>query len=100
MTDADNLDVQDTWGARLVAAREAAGLSQTALAERLGVSLRTIVRWEAVGRDVADPGRRPDPADQRRLAQVLEVPVSDLLPRTDDEAEMVELVARLGTGCS
>lgn len=45
-------DSQATLGDRLSAAREAAGLSQTALASRLGVRLKTLRGWE---NDLAEP---------------------------------------------
>lgn len=45
-------DRQATLGDRLSAAREAAGLSQTALASRLGVRLKTLRGWE---NDLAEP---------------------------------------------
>ncbi len=41
-----------TFGDRLTAAREGAGLSQRALAERLGVRAKTVVAWE---NDMAEP---------------------------------------------
>lgn len=41
-----------TFGDRLVAAREAAGLSPGELARRLGVRARTLAQWEA---DAAEP---------------------------------------------
>ena len=41
-----------TFGDRLAAAREAAGLSQSNLARRLGVRTKTIVHWE---HDAAEP---------------------------------------------
>lgn len=41
-----------TFGDRLTGAREAAGLSQSDLARRLGVRLKTLRDWE---NDVADP---------------------------------------------
>lgn len=43
---------QATLGDRLAAAREAAGLSQTQLATRLGVRARTLRSWES---DLAEP---------------------------------------------
>lgn len=41
-----------TFGDRLTGAREAAGLSQEELAQRLGVRLETLASWED---DMADP---------------------------------------------
>jgi transcriptional regulator with XRE-family HTH domain len=41
-----------TFGDRLAAAREAAGMTQGALARRLGVKLRTLQSWE---HDTAEP---------------------------------------------
>lgn len=45
-------DDRATFGDRLAAAREAAGLSQKSLARRLGVKARTIAAWE---NDLAEP---------------------------------------------
>lgn len=45
-------DAQATLGDRLVAAREAAGLTQSALATRLGVRSKTLRGWE---NDLAEP---------------------------------------------
>jgi len=45
-------DTQATLGDRLSAAREAAGLSQSSLASRLGVRLKTLRGWE---NDLAEP---------------------------------------------
>jgi transcriptional regulator with XRE-family HTH domain len=45
-------DSQATLGDRLSAAREAAGLSQSGLATRLGVRLKTLRGWE---NDLAEP---------------------------------------------
>ena len=45
-------DAHATFGDRLVAAREAAELSQKGLAKRLGVKPKTIVGWE---NDVSEP---------------------------------------------
>ena len=41
-----------TFGDRIYAAREAAGLSQSALASRLGVNLKTVKKWEE---DITEP---------------------------------------------
>lgn len=45
-------DEQATLGDRIAAAREAAGLSQTQLATRLGVRTRTLRGWES---DLSEP---------------------------------------------
>lgn len=45
-------DERATFGDRLAAAREAAGLSQKALAKRLGVKTKTIAGWE---NDLSEP---------------------------------------------
>ncbi len=45
-------DKQATLGDRLAAAREAAGLSQSALATRLGVRQKTLRAWES---DLSEP---------------------------------------------
>ncbi len=54
MTVTDNWysDKQATLGDRLAAAREAAGLSQSSLATRLGVRQKTLRAWEG---DVSEP---------------------------------------------
>jgi transcriptional regulator with XRE-family HTH domain len=41
-----------TFGDRIYAAREAVGLSQSALASRLGVNLKTVKKWEE---DITEP---------------------------------------------
>ena len=40
-------DVQATFGDRLCAARDAAGLNQSMLAEKIGVKLKTVQAWES-----------------------------------------------------
>lgn len=52
MTDDWYSETSATFGDRLVAAREAADLSQKALAKRLGVKLKTVVAWE---NDLSEP---------------------------------------------
>jgi transcriptional regulator with XRE-family HTH domain len=47
MADAYYSDEHATFGDRVAAAREAAGLSQAQLARRLGVKLQTVASWEA-----------------------------------------------------
>lgn len=93
MTSPGSGDVLSGWGGRLAAARVAASKTQQNLASTLGVALITIQRWEA-------GSRRPSEELQVELAKALGVPVTDLLPRDDAEAELPELVARLGGGCS
>ncbi len=44
--DLDYSDETSTFGDRLVAARESAGMTQTQLAHRLGVKLQTLRNWE------------------------------------------------------
>lgn len=89
-------EIEDTpggWGRNIAAARTRLGLTQQQLAERHGgVVPNTVARWEQ--------GRHPSSRDQRRLAAVLETTVTELFPRTDDEAELVALAAALGNGCS
>ena len=60
MTDTYDTETQTDWyspdaatfGDRVVAGREAAGMSQTALARRLGVQLSTLRKWE---NDLSEP---------------------------------------------
>jgi len=68
------------FGARLAARRQAAGLSQAALAEKSSVSLRTIGNHERGTADLREPNSRT----VRRLAQVLGCTVGELL---DEEGE-------------
>lgn len=98
MTDMDVPGVQSGWGERLTAARQAAGLTQPELADRLGVSVRTVTRWEGAGRTEA--GRHPDRVDQVRLANALGTTPTELFPRDDNEAELVDQLERIGSGCS
>lgn len=52
MTDEWYSETNATFGDRLVAAREAAGLDQKALAKRLGVKVKTVAAWE---NDLSEP---------------------------------------------
>ena len=60
MTDTHDIDTQTDWygpdvatfGDRVAAAREAAGMSQSVLARRLGVQLATLRSWE---NDLSEP---------------------------------------------
>lgn len=101
----DITDVLLGWGGNLVRHRTAAGLTQEAVSIELGVSLKTIHRWEAVGRDGG--GNLPPTVHQRRLADLYRVPVTELFPRTEREAalegiaaEYDDLLERVGGGCS
>lgn len=93
------------WGERLGAARSAAGFTQEAVARELAVTVKTVARWEAVGRDGG--GNLPSTFQQRRLADLYRKPISDLFPRTEREATLEGLAAeydslleQVGGGCS
>jgi len=58
-------DYRDRVSARIRAARETAGLSQTQLAQRLGVADKQVSRWEH--------GTMPRPATLERIAAELGV---------------------------
>lgn len=62
-------------GANLRAARRARELSRQAAAERVGVSLSTMVRWEG------EVGPGPGVVELYRLAAVYGVGVGELMPR-------------------
>ncbi len=98
MTSPDTNDVLLGWGDALRSARLAATFSRSELAARVGVSAKTIQRWEATGPDAYTT--QPSPAQQRRIAELLRISVTELFPRTVDEAELVVLAERLGAGCS
>lgn len=68
----------------LVAARTTRNLTQEELAEQLGVSKRTVQRWED-----AEPGR-PQPAQVRKLQNALGRPVEQLGFPADKNALVVE----------
>lgn len=93
MTSPEDLNILGGWGSRLAAARNAAGLTQLDLATALDVTAVTVQRWEA-------GSRRPSEEDQTRLARVLRISITELFPRTEDEAELVVLAGRIGMGCS
>ncbi len=61
-----------TLGERIRAARQAAGLSQEKLAERLGLTRQAVTKWET-GQSA------PSTENLLRLAEVLGVPVTALL---------------------
>lgn len=66
------MEVKNSFGANLAALRNHAGLSQSALAEQLGVSRQAVSSWE---RDLSEP----DISSIDRIAEVLGVPVSALI---------------------
>lgn len=66
-------------GARIKEARETQGLSQTALAERMGAGERTVQAWER-------NERTPRIDALTRLAAVLEVSVADFFAEPEREA--------------
>jgi len=86
-------DETATFGDRLAAAREAQGLSQKALAHKLGVKTRTIEKWE---NDLAEPR-----ANRLQMAAGLlnvslpwlltgeGLPPMDDVPQSDDVAELM-----------
>jgi transcriptional regulator with XRE-family HTH domain len=81
------------WGRNIAAARTRAGLTQQQLAERLAVAPTTVARWE-------QGTRLPALADQIGIARALGTTVTELFPRDDNEAELPDLVASIGGGCS
>ncbi len=66
------MEMKHSFGAHLSVLRNHAGLSQSALAEQLGVSRQAVSNWE---RDLSEP----DISSIERIAKVLDVPVSDLI---------------------
>lgn len=62
----------DAFGSRLKTLRKKAGLSQTQLAEKIGVSLLTLFRWEK-------NERSPRFEEIKAIAKALGVPEADLL---------------------
>lgn len=79
------------WGLRLRQQRLAAELSQEELAAQAGTTQTTISQAEL-------GNRRPELEVQVAIAEALGVPVSDLFPRTDEEAELSERASRCTEG--
>src|SRR5690606_27223622 len=75
---------EKAFGRRLRAAREAAGLSQAFVGERLGVSRQAVGQWET-------GETSPNPETLRILADLYEVSVDSLLGR---QAKSVVLTTR------
>lgn len=75
------------WGERLRGRRTAAGITQEAFGAGLGVNRMTVYRWEA--------GQRlPDVPTQVRIAEALGTTVTELFPRTEDEADLATRCTR------
>ena len=66
-------------------AREAKDLGRGEVADKVGVSPRTVERWE-------EAESKPHPATLRKLAELFEVDTSDLKPDTPPEAETLERI--------
>ena len=63
------MEKRDTLGGRIQAGRKAAGLSQEALGERLGVSRQAVSKWEACRTGAGKPHRHePDLRRHHRRA--------------------------------
>ena len=76
------------FGATLKALRKKAGLSQTQLAEKIGVSLLTLFRWEK--------GERQPRVDEiKALAKALGVPENDLLNDNSPDSHSGEWTIRI-----
>lgn len=69
---AEALESRRTLGQRIAAYRQAAGLSQDQLADRIGMERRSIQRYEASERD-------PRFTDLFLIANALDVPLADLV---------------------
>ena len=77
-------------GARLLALRQAAGLSQTELAKSLAVPQTTIALWER--------SEKPPRSDVLpKMAKIFEVDVSDLIVSSNSETTATKPVGRLQT---
>ena len=67
-------------GAAIKRARELAGYTQEAFAQRLGVARPTLANWES-----PDPKRQPNAANFRALHRALKVKPESLLVVPDDQ---------------
>lgn len=75
-------------GKRIRALRQEKGLSQEALAERLGISRQAVVKWE-------HGTANPSTANLIALSQILEVPLAELVSGKAEEAEPPKRRSRL-----
>ena len=81
--------IDDGFGARLLRLRTSAGLSQTDVADRMGVSAPSISSWEN--------GRvRPKPARMEKLATILGVEIAALLEDPAPASEGMQSVIDRG----
>lgn len=65
-----------TFGENIKEKREALGMTQQDLAERLFVSRQTVCRWE-------NGSRCPDLIMSKKISLVLGIPMDDLVPSED-----------------
>lgn len=72
-------DLAIAFGRQIAGERKKAGLSQTALAERLGITLKSVSRYETAQRE-------PTVTMARAIARALGVPLSDMLLWAEDRA--------------
>lgn len=80
--------MSENFGARLKALRKKAGLTQSQLAEKIGVSLLTLFRWEK--------GERQPRVDEiKALAKALGVPENDLLNNSSPDSSSGEWTIRI-----
>lgn len=80
-SETDDIDLQ--FACRLRSTREAGGISQTALAERLGVSAQAVQKWES-------GASFPRLSRLYQLAGALGVKVSSLLPDDFEVATSID----------
>lgn len=69
----DTASLYKTWGARVAARREALGMKQSALADKVGTTQQTISNIET-------GYRRPSDALRPKIAEALGTDVLDLFP--------------------
>lgn len=84
MSDIGRGDDQDVFPQRLRQAREARGLSQTALAAASGLPQSSIAHFESTG------GRKPSFENLRRLANALNVTTDYLIGRSERMEDVQE----------